>query len=301
MRELLAIVSIAAALALAAGALIIATGYMRNNTKTDIPSQSEFLRSRDRAVDWIREHETEVLAIENPALWRMLRESAALSHDTYLTGLYSRYYDRYLAYNPGNVWHHLFDDDSRLPISVADVEDWPDYNLLFLYGLSCQPGLRADPRVKRLMDGRACGAVGSPDYFLDPACITHQFMGIRFAREHRCEDPERIAQLEETVVNRTALGAAWDFRVVDFYIQRVLMLAESHATSKINPRWIARILTAQRADGGWDDFDQLLPLGGGKSIGWSGRGIRLWTPESNFHTTAQGLYLMALLSVGAIN
>jgi hypothetical protein len=275
-------------------------GYLHNNEETNPASQSALSESRDRAIGWVRAHEAEALAAENPALWWMIKESATLSKDAYLASLFDRYYQRYLAHNPGNVWHHLFDDDSNRPIPIADIEGWPDYNLLFLYGLSCQSDLRADPRVKQLLNGRACATVGSPDYFRDPACITHQLMGIRFIQKHRCENSERIGQLASMLVDRTVLDEAWDFRVVDFYLQRVLMLAESQAVGKINLRWIARILVAQRSDGGWDDFDELLRFDDDKSIGWSGRGIRLRKPESNFHTTAQGLYLMTLLSANEI-
>ncbi|MEA3177377.1 MAG: hypothetical protein QOI59_900, partial [Gammaproteobacteria bacterium] len=62
--------------------------------------------------------------------------------------------------------------------------------------------------------------------------------------------------------------------------------------------WRRRSLTdAQQADGGWTGADIVSSLPGGRAIFWEGGlhpriGVR---PESNFHATAQGLYLMALL------
>ena len=101
------------------------------------------------------------------------------------------------------------------------------------------------------------------------------------------------------VQDKTTVEAAWDFRVVDHYVQKVLMLAESGATERIKPRWLRRVIDAQRADGGWDDFDKLLNFGTDEALGWSGGSLRIRRPESNFHTTVQGLYLMSLLSAQA--
>jgi hypothetical protein len=299
-RAMFALVA-ASVVALALSAVLLGVGYVDNNADTAAPTAAELLASRDRAAAWIRANEDEIIAGENPALWWMLRESATLSGDAYLGGLYVRYYGRYLAQNPNNVWHHLFDHESPLRISVDDLDGFPDYNLLFLYGLSCQSVLRGNPGVRRLLRDDACPGVGTPAYFRDPACLTHQVMGIRFLQRGRCEDGERTVALLQALQAKVALQAAWDPRVVDFYIQRVLMLAESDAAGRIQPRWVRRIIDAQRADGGWDDFAPLAEVDAGRAIGWGGRGLRLLRPASNFHTTAQGLYLMSLLAAAANN
>lgn len=290
---------LAALLALAllgtGGGAVLAAAYLNNNGSAAMPAFPMLVASRDRAIGWLRAHEAEVLAGDNAALWWMVRESAALTGDAYLADLYGRYYQRYLAGNPNSVWHHMFDADAGLRIRVEALDGWPDYNLLFLYGLSCQTELRHDPRVAVLLEPLACGGVGSSAYFGDPACLTHQLMGVRFLQNRGCESGERTARLAAALVDRVAESATWDFRVVDFYIQRLLMLAESGNARRIQPRWLVRVLAAQRPDGGWDDFDPLLALGE-RSLGWSGRSLRLRKPESNFHTTAQGLYLMALLA-----
>lgn len=292
---LLTTLAVLALSATAIGSIFVTMGYRANNSAASMPPDSTLAESRDRAIAWIRHHEAEVIATENPVLWWMVKESAARSGDAYLADLYGRYYDRYLAHNRGNVWHHLFDADAQVQIHLEALAAWPDYNLLFLYGLSCRSELRHEPRVVALLDANACGGFGTPAYFRDPTCLTHQLMGVRFMQEHRCQSDEKTKQLTGTLVEQVVDSTRLDFRVVDFYIQRLLMLAESGAASRIEPRWLIRVLDAQRPDGGWDDFDRLIGLGE-RSLGWSGRSLRLRTPASNFHTTAQGLYLMSLLT-----
>jgi hypothetical protein len=274
-------------------------GYMNNNERTVLPSSSALRYSRDRAIGWVRAHEAEALAAENPALWWMIKESAAVSKDPYLAALYGRYYDRYLAHRPGNVWHHLFDSDSRVMIDVSTLDGWPDYSVLFLYGLSCQSRVRSDPRALRLLDADACPSFGSLGYFRDPACLTHQLMGLRFVQQHHCEDSGPIDRDSAIVTEKVAVAARWDFRVVDAYIQKLMMLVESGAADRVAPQWVRQVLLAQRQDGGWDDFQALTGPIGNRYLGWSGRGLRFAEPMSNFHTTAQGLYLMTMLSSDA--
>jgi hypothetical protein len=274
-------------------------GYMNNNEQTVLPSPAALSFSRDRAIGWLRAHEAEALDAENPALWWMIKESATVSKDPYLTSLYGRYYDRYLANRPGNVWHHLCDPDSRVMIDTSALDGWPDYSVLFLYGLSCQSRVRSDPRALRLLDADACPGFGSFGYFRDPACLSHQLMGLRFEQQHHCEDPGPIDRSAAIVTEKVATAARWDFRVVDAYIQKLMMLVESGATDRVAPQWVHRVLLAQRPDGGWDDFQALVGPVGNRHLGWSGRGLRFAEPMSNFHTTAQGIYLMTMLSSNA--
>lgn len=294
-KRLLIAAAVFVLLTLGGGGAFVAVGYLANNSSASMPTPATLAASRDRSVDWLRTHDAEVLAANNPMLWWMVRESAAQTNNAYLADLYRRYYQRYLDGNPNNFWHHLFDADASMRIPVEALDAFPDYNLLFLYGLSCQTALRNDPRVTALLQANACGGIGTPAYFRDPACITHQLMGVRFLQNRRCEDGERSARLAEALTDQVVKGSSLDFRVVDFYIQRLLMLAESGNASRIQPRWLVRVLEAQRPDGGWDDFDELASVGE-RSIGWSGRSLRIRKPESNFHTTVQGLYLMTLLA-----
>lgn len=284
-----------ALLAMGLGGAFIYAGHRNNSASAAMPPPSALAASRARAIEWLRNNEAEVLASNNAALWWMVRESAARSGNEYLADLYRRLHERYLAGKPNNPWQHMFDAGTRQRVPVEALDAWPDYNLLFLYGLSCQGALRAEPRVAALLKPDACGRIGTPAYFRDPACITHQLMGVRFMQDRQCESAADTAALATSLIDRIVVDMEWDFRVVDFYIQRLMMLAESGATDRIRARWLVRVLDAQRPDGGWDDIHPLIDIGE-RTIGWSGRSLRLRKPQSNFHTTAQGLYLMTLLT-----
>jgi hypothetical protein len=87
--------------------------------------------------------------------------------------------------------------------------------------------------------------------------------------------------------------------VVDVYLQRVLMLAESGDARSIKPIWLQNVIEAQRPDGGWSGVDPLLPLGAGRYLGFDGRGFTLRRPVSDFHATAQGVLLFSILAQAA--
>jgi hypothetical protein len=75
------------------------------------------------------------------------------------------------------------------------------------------------------------------------------------------------------------------------------MLAESGMAQKIKPVWLQRILDAQLADGGWGSLYMLLPVSRTHYLGLTDRPV-IMEPRSNFHTTAQGVFLFSLLAGG---
>ena len=75
------------------------------------------------------------------------------------------------------------------------------------------------------------------------------------------------------------------------------MLVESGRRKDVKAIWLRKIFDAQSPDGGWDDADVIAHLQGDLVLGWSGGRLYPWLlprPVSNFHATAQGLYLLAL-------
>lgn len=66
-----------------------------------------------------------------------------------------------------------------------------------------------------------------------------------------CGDAAGLQQLPGFLQDRIEREVTWDSRVTDAYLQRVLMLLESGAADRVEPVWVARILDAQNADGGW--------------------------------------------------
>lgn len=88
-------------------------------------------------------------------------------------------------------------------------------------------------------------------------------MGARLVQRSRCLPSRALNQLVMALQERITRQLAWDPRIVDVYVQRVMMLAESGATHRIKPVWLRRVLEAELADGSWSGFHPLVPVGGG--------------------------------------
>jgi hypothetical protein len=151
--------------------------------------------------------------------------------------------------------------------------------------------LGADPVVLEQFSSSYCDR-----HVFSPACATHQLMGLRFAQRSQCTAPSDLNETIQDLQRKIRNQAQYDFRNVDVSLQRVLVLVESGAMPLIQPVWLNRILAAQRGDGGWSGFEELSPPVGGLALGFGPRGIGLGRSESNFHATAQGVLLMALLA-----
>jgi hypothetical protein len=75
------------------------------------------------------------------------------------------------------------------------------------------------------------------------------------------------------------------------------MLAESGMPQKIKPVWLQRVLSAQLGDGGWANLHMLFPVSRTHYLGFTNRPV-IGEPRSNFHATAQGVFLFSLLTGG---
>lgn len=187
----------------------------------------------------------------------------------------------------------LFFFKSNPDISQNEVAlfSLPDYNLHFIYGFSCNSDFGKLDIIKRQNQTDFCWK----NHPISPACLTHQMMAFRFMQRTSCNEVKNLSEKMETISEYIRVQSIFDFRVVDVYIQRVLMQLDSGNNSKINNRWIKRIIEHQRDDGGWGDFQPLINIYGNKYIGYSSKGFSIATPKSSFHATAQGVWLMALL------
>jgi hypothetical protein len=119
-------------------------------------------------------------------------------------------------------------------------------------------------------------------------------MGVRLAQRRGCFEPDVARQFVSTLQEKVVNQLVWDPRVVDVYIQRVLMLAESGMKQKIKPVWLQRVLDAQLTDGGWDNFYHLFPINRAYYVGITYMPT-IRPRKSNFHATAQGVLLLSLL------
>jgi hypothetical protein len=130
---------------------------------------------------------------------------------------------------------------------------------------------------------------------LRPACVTHQMMGLLLLKRSDCGD---TAELDATIRDLQKVihrQLTWDPRVVDVYMQRVLMLVASGAADEVKAVWLKELIDAQLQDGSWSSFMPLLPLGRNTYIGTQ-KLLSIGTPKSDFHMTAQGVLLFAMLS-----
>lgn len=237
--------------------LSVGLGVWQNNRSSPPPDRSELKRSLDKGIGWLAHNRNTILDDSNPILWWMVQESAALTQSPILKDLYAQYHKRYFA-GKRKAWMHLFDPASDVPMRLSELEQLPYYNLFILYGVSCSPELARTEVVRRQMESSFCDS--KP---FSPACVTHQMMGFYFMHHRGCGDAKEIESSLAVLRSRVLTQLTWDFRLVDVYIQRVLMLVDTGAIDQVKPVWIRRVVDAQDNEGGWSGFQPLVPLGGG--------------------------------------
>ncbi len=270
-------------------AVVMFIGYSlyQNNRDTVMPAAGELQVSLDRAIDWLYDHQHDIMQQHNPALWWMLKEASEINDSEKLKAFYQQYKTGVLDRQPKNIWTPYFTRGYKPYVpDILQLGRLRPYQLFFIYALSCDSDLEAEPVIRQQFEADFCGM-----HFLQPRCTTHQLMGIRLLQQRNCGQHEQLAgELLDTI--ETELF--WDFRVTDSYLQRALMLAESGRFDRLKPVWIQRILDAQMDDGDWSDFDSVIDFAG-LHLGFTSALPRLGAKASDFHATAQGIWLMTLL------
>lgn len=265
------------------------------------PSQERIRQSFQASAQWLVQHEAEIIQDGNAMLWRMVREAAIVSGDPGLQSLSQRYRSQWVDALPSNGWAKLFDPVIERPSAQIDLGPLRDYQRLFVYALSCDSTLGARPEIQRQLTAQACYPLWKKIVHGDAPCVTHQLMGFMLMREARCGDPRLINQSVALSHERIQRELAFDFRVTDAYLQRVMMLYRTGASSKVKPVWLNNVLSAQQADGAWGPYFQIPWISRhGQPIYWNGL-ANLLNEDSekisgigNFHATAQGVLLTAL-------
>lgn len=273
-------------------------GVANNNRDKDWPLQDEIESRLNKSIQWLLANEDALLADNNPMLWWMVYETARLGGDERIKHLIEQYQQRHVS-SKTSFWRPLFGGDRYSGIASWQLESFPYYNKHFIYALNCANSLIHEfPIVAEQNRADFCHHY---PWFYRPACITHQLMGMYFVQQQQCLDRTVTEDVIKSLQQDIVLQLSWDIRVVDVYLQRVMMLMVTDAASLIKPIWIHQVLEAQLDDGGWGDFDPLLSLPGQRYLGFSSRIVSIAKPRSSFHATAQGVYLLTMLVNPAVS
>lgn len=267
--------------------------FYQNNRPASPVNKEEIAQSYEQGVAWLLAHHEEILRESNPILWWMLGESARMTGDVRVQKLYDEFRSNFDKYAQYSVWQAHFRPEQFRDAVFSESEYRPlvEYQQYFLYGLTCSKQLAKEPLIQAQHNPNFCWR---GTRIIRPACVTHQLMAYRMAQNIQCpiEDLDvKIAALQNTIEKQLR----YDPRVVDVYVQRLLMLVDSGASDRVNSRWLGRVIKAQQPDGGWSDMQPLIPLGGGRFFGFDANGVTVKKPVGNFHATAQGVLLMTLL------
>ena len=282
----------------ALGALVIFIGgaYLfavyQNNRDLPYPRHGQIQQQREKAIQWLVDHQRQILSQTNPMLWWMISEAQKSLPDERLTALLESYF----RLNRGirqSAWGPLFGERPRPYLGAFSVVAMPYYNQHFIYALNCAEGIAEDLSVVAAQND--AGFCHQANYIYRPACTTHQLMGIHFLSSGQCNLLADIDTVTWALQEDIVFQLSWDVRVVDVYLQRVLMLLVTGAQSSVKPVWLQQVLAHQLPDGGWGDFDPLIPLPGAGYLGYSSRILSIGQPASSFHATAQGVYILSWL------
>lgn len=260
-----------------------------NNRSASRPDRERMQFALNAAIQWTDDNSDKLLQTNNPMLWRMLQQSAWLTKDPRLLQLFREYEQRHLAHNARNLWRPLFYENVWVPVKFQDIRQLPYYNQHFIYSLICDRELWDHAGIRRQNEADFCDS-----HPLRSACVTHQLMGLRLQQRKQCTQDPDLDQKVSLLQARLVRQLTWDPRVVDVYLQRVLMLTESGATQRVKPVWLHHILAAQLPDGSWSSSDLLLQLTDNRALALTRNSIGIRPVRGSFHTTAQAIYLLSL-------
>lgn len=286
-KILLAVAIIIVVLAIIYGLL-----YQKNNREIESVDALTVSESLERSIQWLTDNEEKILNDNNAMLWWMLKRSAEITKDYRILKLYKAYKAKYLDQNAYSLWRPLFIPYSNVNLDRVNLASFPDYNQYFIYGLTCNKKLGNSEIVQQQMKTDFC----PNEHPISPACVTHQLMGLQFRIKRQCGNASEMLSQVKELQDMIALQLRWDVRVVDVYLQRVLMLIDTGASHRVKNQWLQNILDLQLDDGGWGPYQPLVRISGDQYIGFHAKGIKMLRTRSSLHATAQGVLIMSLLS-----
>lgn len=273
--------------------LILLTGFYNislNNREVSWPDRQQLDSALVKAIDWLHANQSVIETNHNFALWWMMKEASDISDKPDLDSIYAHYRSSVLDKHALDVWSSFFTPYYKPDVpDMYMIQDLLDYQIFFIYSLSCDANLAAEAVIQKQLKADFCNL-----YFLRSRCATHQQLAVRLQQQRNCGDQKKLASLSSELIDIIHTKQIWDFRVGDAYLQRNLVLAEAGRIDLIKPVWIQRILDAQNPDGGWDDIHPIANLGE-YTTGLSSTMPVIKKPDSTFHATAQGVWLLSLL------
>lgn len=252
--------------------------FNNNSSLSQMPAR-EFRAKLHRAISkgtgWLAAR-TDTIALDqpNPALLYMIRDMADLSGEPSLRQIVAAHLHGF----PNYCGRCMVEEKAPfIGPSAAQLTRMDDYQRWFLH--ACAPAefaLKEEDRASML----------SPTMHRRGS-LTHQLFALTILRQ-RGLSHEKVDGLIDTLSERIATEAAWDFRVTDLYLQRVAFLLAAGRHDLVKARWVERILAWQQENGGW------------KASWYSfwGPGVsafRLGPQAPNAHTTVQGVWLLYML------
>jgi hypothetical protein len=270
--------------------LVYAWAVWENNRNAPMPDRQQVKTAFESAVGWVDANQDSLLKQNNPALWWMIRESARLTGNQRLQDLFDRYH-RYLEINSRRNYQYLwFRENGWAPVRYEQISSLDDYQQFFAYALTCDQDLADEPLIAAQTDADYCVPM-----LFKPSCVTHQMIGLMLLGDRDCGDKSQLTETITVLQRRVRDQLIWDPRVVDPYIQRVLLLLLTDAADLLKPVWIERVINAAQEDGGWPSNRVIINLPGKQDLAMTRNLLVLGKVKSTFHATAQGLLIMALL------
>ncbi len=268
------------------------TLFIHNNYWSENYSQTDIENAYSNSITWLITNEEKIFKEKNSMLWWLLIQSLELENEPRLKKLVDNYLNENYLFYVNTPWHSLlYDGSSKIDSLSLLASKIPEYSKYFVYGYTCDVELKNSETIRKQNNLNYCFI----NYPTSPTCFTHQLMAFRFMQRANCKTDIKLETHIEKIANWISYQLTFDVRVVDVYIQRVMMLIDSGNSSKLRKRWVKRILIEQLNDGGWSGFQPLLSIGNNKFIGFGSRGLAMKSNNSNFHATAQGLYLLSML------
>ncbi len=264
------------------------------NREVPEPTLAEKQQSLRRAVEWIRAHEASVLKNGNSALWWMVHTAAERTGDEYLKSLVRQ--STLLVYGSSASvipWKRIIYPQADITLNLLSLRGLAPYQRFFYHAVTCRPvDLDDGGDTSEFLEPGVCHPIALQVYAKDPACTTHQLVGVRLLQRVGCPTEVDLAKLESNLLADIEQQMQWDVIFKDAYIQRVLMLLWlGRPHHQVKPVWLHRVLAAQQADGGWVGTRQMPEL-----PQW----LQTWNlgkqraAPTDFHATAQGLLIAAL-------